>query len=68
VFSDGEVKDLDSTWKLFLWGAGMLIVGIVIGRFIDRLEKRHRVNRRIDFLEKYVDDLESKARRNDGAD
>jgi hypothetical protein len=36
----------------------MIAIGIVIGYFLDRMERRYKAKRRMDLAEKFVDDME----------
>jgi len=43
---------------LMLYVGCMIAIGIVIGYFLDRMERRYKAKRRMDLAEKFVDDME----------
>ena len=43
---------------LMLYGGCVIAIGIVVGYYIDRMEKRSKAKRKMDLIEKFVDDME----------
>ena len=45
---------------LILYGGCVIVIGIVVGYYIDRMEKRYKAKRKLDLIEKFVDAMESR--------
>ena len=41
-----------------LYGGCVIAIGIVIGYYIDRMERRSKAKRKMDLVEKFVDEME----------
>jgi len=44
--------------SLMLYGGCVIAIGIVIGYYIDRMERRSKAKRKMDLVEKFVDEME----------
>jgi len=45
---------------LILYGGCVIVIGIIVGYYIDRMEKRYKAKRKLDLIEEFVDAMESR--------
>ena len=51
---------------LFLYGIGVIIVGITIGYFIDKTTKKNNPRTKEELLDNFMNELEKRTKKNDG--